>query len=112
VEQLNDIQREMIAGLTENPAFVLLLQMMAGSIRAIEDDLEHCLDERKSKEILSKWRAMKWAYNELKTQPERFTEELKEYHDQMKAAMGGVYFPDIRVNQASFPFAQFAEADD
>ena len=113
METLNALQKEMIAGLTDNPAFILLLQCMEGSIQMMEDDLEGSLDEKRSLEILHKWRAMKWAHKELKTTPERFTEELAEYFEEKKAMAGGQYFPDVRIagmhRQQQFPFAPPSE---
>lgn len=109
METLNALQKEMIAGLTDNPAYIMLLQVMEGSIGMMEEDLEHSLDEKRSIEILHKWRAMKWAHKELKTTPERFTEELAEYFEEKKAMAGGLLFQDVRIagmhRQSTFPFA-------
>jgi transaldolase len=106
---LNAIEKEMIAGLTSNPAFILLLQTMETSIQILQEDLEHTLDKEKAEALLQKWRAVKWAHRELKTTPERFNEELAEYFEQKKQFAGGLNFPNALIgpiHQSVFPFAR------
>lgn len=115
MEQLSEIEKEMIAGLGNHPAFVLLLRVLGEAVGALEEEVAKTANEKEALFAFNYWRAVKRVHGFLETQPARFAQELQEVLEERRAAMGGAEFDPIQLQQqltnSRFPFAAPLEGE-
>lgn len=117
---MNDLtlpQKELIAGLTQSPAFSLLLRLMEGGVAALEEGMIKAGNDKDALHLLHLWKAVKWSHKVLKTQPESYMAELQEMLEERNQKMGGVEFEPVLQRQFSFgdaasKFAGYADDSD
>jgi hypothetical protein len=97
VEQLTEIEKELIAGLSNHPAFLLLLKVLEVSISGIEEEMMKIPNERDAMWAFTYWKALKKIYKFLATQPEMFGKELEMVLNERREAMGGADFDPLEI---------------
>lgn len=102
----------MIAGLLENPAFLLLLEILQKEIGAVELRMEMAGSDADALRYMNTWKVIKWVHHLLRTQPEQFKEELQDYFETQREIRGGEYFQDARIQVQEFASKQMNLLDD
>ncbi len=103
-EDLTPVQKEMIAGLTESPAFNLLLDVLQQDVRVLEDQMQTAQEQERALWIMHQWRSLRYILRALKTQPAQFSADLKEILEARQYSLEG-YLPRIDTPSSyRFPF--------
>ena len=110
MEQLTEIEKEMIAGLGNYPAFLLLLRLLETGVSVMEEEMIKIPNEKDAMWAFQYWKAVKRIYKFLATQPEQFGNELAVMLEERRQAMGGAEFDSVELTmRQTYPFQGPAE---
>lgn len=106
-------EREIIAKLPENPAFVLLLGLLETTEEELALKMDGAHDDKSALFAMSTWRALRMVLKTLRHQPQIFETTIEDYLKDKLDQMGGEYFdPAIVPSEKRFPFQDpFADLD-
>jgi hypothetical protein len=112
---LNNIQKEIIAKLPDNPAYALLLELMKSEIEVLAIKMEVAKTEAEALWNLHSWRALRNYHKILSKHPEQLEMDIQEHLEAKEEAMGGEYFPPAFIpspSQHRFPFGDYRVTDE